>query len=68
MNTQETFYAIFSTGKNQIKILFKANSVTHAKSIKTMFAKNNNISFVQGGKAYTLPYIGENISEFKFIN
>jgi hypothetical protein len=68
MNTQETFYAIFSTDKNQIKILFKANSVSHAKSIKTKFAKKNNISFVQGGKAYTLPFIGENISQYKFIN
>ena len=62
---QITFYAIFSNGN---KILFNANSVTHAKSIKTKYAKKNNTTFEQGGHAYVLPQIGENISEYKFIN
>jgi len=65
---KETFYAIFTDGQKDIKILFKANSVTHAKSIKTKYAKTNNITYVQGGKSWTLEFTGENIAEFKSIN
>ena len=65
---KETFYAILSDGENDIKVLFYANSNTHAKSIKTKYAKKNNYIFMQGGKSYTLELIGENINEYKFIN
>jgi hypothetical protein len=63
MNTIQ-FYAIFSNGN---KILFSANSIKSAKSFKTKYAKANNTTFIQGGHAYTLSQIGENISEFKSI-
>jgi hypothetical protein len=63
MNTIQ-FYAIFSNGS---KILFSANSIKSAKSFKTKYAKANNTTFVQGGHAYTLSEIGENISKFKAI-
>jgi hypothetical protein len=63
MNTIQ-FYAIFSNGS---KILFSANSIKAAKSFKTKYAKANNTTFVQGGHAYTLSEIGENISKFKAI-
>ena len=63
MNTIQ-FYAIFSNGS---KILFSANSIKGARSFKTKYAKANNTFFIQGGHAYTLSKIGENISEFKVI-
>ena len=58
------FYAIFANGS---KILFYANSIKAAKCFKTKYAKANNTFFVQGGHAYTLTQIGENVSEFKNI-
>jgi len=64
----QTFYAVFSNGKELFKILFFAHSITHAESIKIEFSKKNKVYLVLFGKAYKLSQIGENISTYKFIN
>jgi hypothetical protein len=59
------YYCIFSDGT---KILYKAHSVKHAKSIKTRYCKLYSVSYVIGGKAYTLIQSGEKMKEYKYVH
>lgn len=68
MNNKILFYSIFSKNDKTIKVLFYAKSIKSAKSFKTKYAKNNNLVYVQGGHAYTLNEISENINNYKLIN
>jgi hypothetical protein len=59
------YYCIFSDGT---KILYKAHSVKHAKSIKTRYCKLNKVAYVIGGKAYTLIECGEKMKDYKYVH
>lgn len=59
------YYCIFSDGT---KILYKAKSLKHAKSIKTRYCKLYAVSYVIGGKAYTLVECGGKMSEYKYVH
>ena len=59
------YYCIFS---DNTKILFKAHSVKHAKSIKTRYCKLYSVAYVIGGKAYTLIESGEKMNEYQYVH
>jgi hypothetical protein len=61
----EVYYCIFSDGT---KLLYKAHSVKHAKSIKTRYCKVHQVAYVIGGKAYTLVESGEKMSEYQYVH
>ena len=58
------FYCQFM---NDDKILFSSSSVRGAKSFATKYAKANNTHYLIGGHAYTLPEIGEKVSDYKLV-
>jgi hypothetical protein len=61
----EVYYCIFSDGT---KILYKAHSIKHAKSIKTRYCKLHSVAYVIGGKAYTLVECGEKMNVYQYVH